>query len=155
MSEEKQILANKMNAQRSTGPKTEDGKAKSSLNSIKHGILSEYLTPFDQIDASKLDKEFREEFEISRGIDEIILEQLLLTIVKLKRCNQIERDHIKEALNPRIEEEYFAMVNVVQEGEIASINVHKLRLLGLIWEKYEPRLISRLLKLVAYLKERK
>ena len=32
---EKKLLANRMNAKKSTGPKTVEGKAKSALNSIK------------------------------------------------------------------------------------------------------------------------
>ena len=37
---ERQREANRRNAQASTGPKTEDGKATSSLNALKHGLLS-------------------------------------------------------------------------------------------------------------------
>lgn len=40
MATEKQLAANKANAQLSTGPKTEEGKAKSSKNAVKHGALS-------------------------------------------------------------------------------------------------------------------
>jgi hypothetical protein len=35
-----QILANQANAQNSTGPKTEEGKAASRLNALKHGMTS-------------------------------------------------------------------------------------------------------------------
>ncbi len=34
------ISANRRNAQLSTGPKTEVGKAKSALNAVKHGIFT-------------------------------------------------------------------------------------------------------------------
>ncbi len=40
MATAKQILANQANAQKSTGPKTEEGKAKSSLNHLSHGFTS-------------------------------------------------------------------------------------------------------------------
>src|ERR1700761_4852040 len=36
----KQIEANKRNAQKSTGPRTPEGKAKSSLNRLSHGFAS-------------------------------------------------------------------------------------------------------------------
>jgi hypothetical protein len=41
MATQKQIEANRRNAERSTGPKTEEGKAKASLNSLKHGMTAE------------------------------------------------------------------------------------------------------------------
>ena len=40
MATEKQKLANQRNAQKSTGPKTEEGKKKVSLNATRHGLLS-------------------------------------------------------------------------------------------------------------------
>jgi hypothetical protein len=39
----KKITANRQNASRSTGPSTTAGKAKSSRNALKHGILSKHL----------------------------------------------------------------------------------------------------------------
>ena len=41
MTTKKHAAANKRNAQKSTGPKTEAGKAASAQNAIKHGILNE------------------------------------------------------------------------------------------------------------------
>jgi hypothetical protein len=44
MSSEKRIAANRRNARRSTGPKTPEGKARSSRNARKHGLLSKDIT---------------------------------------------------------------------------------------------------------------
>ena len=38
----KQLLANKLNAKKSTGPKTKLGKEKVSINAIKLGIYAEH-----------------------------------------------------------------------------------------------------------------
>jgi len=41
MSTEKQIKANRQNAQKSTGPKTDEGKAAVSQNAVKHGLFAQ------------------------------------------------------------------------------------------------------------------
>ncbi len=38
MATDRQILANRLNAQKSTGPKTAEGKARSRRNALKHGL---------------------------------------------------------------------------------------------------------------------
>ncbi len=43
MATEKQIAANRMNALKSTGPKTEEGKARASFNAIRHGLRADTL----------------------------------------------------------------------------------------------------------------
>ena len=43
MASKKKILANRKNSLKSTGPKTVNGKFKSSLNSIKHGLYAEKI----------------------------------------------------------------------------------------------------------------
>ena len=63
MASQRQIKANRLNAKSSTGPKTSDGKARSSQNAITHG-----LTAF----ASTLPHESEEEFVLMR--DTIIRE---------------------------------------------------------------------------------
>ena len=41
MASKKQIKANRQNAQKSTGPKTDEGKAAVSQNAVKHGLFAE------------------------------------------------------------------------------------------------------------------
>ena len=58
MASRKQVAANRRNAKKSTGPRTLKGKAKSSGNALKHGILAEHTVG---------PGESRERFEAFRG----------------------------------------------------------------------------------------
>ena len=53
MASEKQIAANRANAQRSTGPRTAVGKMKSSRNAYQHGLSGPL--PFDPMTSAKVD----------------------------------------------------------------------------------------------------
>jgi hypothetical protein len=44
MTSEKRIAANRRNALRSTGPRTQDGKSRSRLNAVKHGLAASLPT---------------------------------------------------------------------------------------------------------------
>ena len=47
MASKKQIEANRQNARKSTGPKTEEGKAMVRLNALRHGVTAEMaVVPF-------------------------------------------------------------------------------------------------------------
>jgi hypothetical protein len=48
MTTDAQIEANRRNAQKSTGPRTEEGKAASARNALKHGLTSPQLILFDE-----------------------------------------------------------------------------------------------------------
>ena len=43
MSSEQKIAANRINAEKSTGPRTADGKADFAANALKHGLTSSKL----------------------------------------------------------------------------------------------------------------
>ena len=54
MTSEKQIEANRRNAQAATGPKTEEGKSRSSLNAMRHGLTGQ-VTAMTQEDRAAHD----------------------------------------------------------------------------------------------------
>lgn len=48
MTTEKQINANRLNAQKSTGPRTPQGKVRSAQNALKHGLTAEKMVLHDE-----------------------------------------------------------------------------------------------------------
>lgn len=97
MPSQKQIEANRKNALRSTGPRTPEGKARSSRNAVKHGIL---------MDNAMVESSYGEEYRallhaLERDLQpEGVLEQALvarITALLLRERNLIRRDaHIAE-----------------------------------------------------------
>jgi hypothetical protein len=89
-SEARQI-ANRLNATRSTGPRTLAGKEKSSKNATKHGLLSHALLPDE--DAEDFDP-FRDGYfqfyEPQGTVEEDIVERIVSYSWRLKRAQRAE-----------------------------------------------------------------
>ncbi|KCZ47306.1 hypothetical protein [Hyphomonas sp. CY54-11-8] len=92
MATEKQIEANRRNARKSTGPKTDEGKAASSRNAMRHGILSEVAIA-DHEDGSlylALQEQLMAEHEPVTGTEFMLLEQLALLFWRMRRLARAE-----------------------------------------------------------------
>lgn len=92
MSSEKQIEANRKNCQRSTGPKTVQGKNAVSQNAIKHGILSTRVTMDEDEKEKFLEFATRLNTEL-RPIDAIqdfLVDRIISCAWRLQRLIHIE-----------------------------------------------------------------
>ena len=92
MATEKQLKANRANATRSTGPKSLSGKARSSMNSCKHGLTAETVVianedpkEFDELRAD-LENDFRPQTRMEREL----VDRLAGIIWRLRRVPQFE-----------------------------------------------------------------
>jgi hypothetical protein len=92
MSSEARIEANRQNAQHSTGPATEEGKARSSRNAMKHGFFAR-----DLLLPGESEKEFHELVEgllmrmAPRDVYEVnIVDQIIADMWKLRRVRSAE-----------------------------------------------------------------
>jgi len=92
MSTQKQIEANRRNALRSTGPKTPEGKARSALNALQHGIRSSLaVIPGESLeDFETLYDAIRADFQPADSMDEILVRQIASTEWRLQRIQRAE-----------------------------------------------------------------
>jgi hypothetical protein len=93
---EKQFAANRANAARSTGPRTEEGKARSRLNALKHGLLATEAANFG-VEGEAARKTFEglsdrlENYYRPRGpIEEILVQKIAIVTWRLKRVMRFE-----------------------------------------------------------------
>ena len=78
MATERQKEANKLNSQKSTGPKTPEGKAKSSLNRLSHGFASHArIMPGEDPEQFKgLLSDLVNEYQPATATEQILVEQM-------------------------------------------------------------------------------
>jgi hypothetical protein len=92
MTSQKQIRANRRNAKKSTGPKTEGGKARSKQNALKHGLRSsEIVTPDeDPADYEELRQELEKSLAPVGFVETVLVERVATHLWRLRRCVRIE-----------------------------------------------------------------
>lgn len=94
MASEAQILANRRNAERSTGPRTEEGKAVVSQNAVKHG-LSARLDVISSEDHDEFDRHREEMLRRSAPIGPIetmLAERIVSLSWRLKRVERMQNE---------------------------------------------------------------
>ena len=94
MTTEKQIKANQANAQKSTGPTSEEGKATSSMNAVKHGLTAKFplLPGEDPAEFEGLLQTLQTEFVPLNWYDRVRIEELALLFWRSKRFSHLEVD---------------------------------------------------------------
>lgn len=98
MSTAAQQQANKENAQHSTGPRTDEGKQRSSLNALKHGFRAkDPLIPGEDPDEfHRHRRNIAYDFEPLGAVEENLVEQIADITWRLKRFARIESAVINE-----------------------------------------------------------
>ncbi len=92
MATQAQIDANRQNAQKSTGPRTPEGKAVSSRNSLLHGLTAEkhFLDGEDPADFALLAEQFRAEWKPDGPTQDQLVDRMAAAHWRLRRFLMME-----------------------------------------------------------------
>ncbi len=98
MSTSAQQQANKQNAQRSTGPRTDEGKQRSSQNALKHGLCAKnpLIRGEDPDDFYRHGAQLEFQLRPANPVEEDLVEQIIDITWRLKRFARIESGVINE-----------------------------------------------------------
>ena len=106
MISEAKLAANRRNAQVSTGPKTGEGKARSSQNSLKHGLSAKRpLIPGEnEADHEAFRKEIRDAFRPPGALETLLVERIINAAWRLRRFGPIEAQILSGELEDVLEQ---------------------------------------------------
>src|SRR5262245_23724792 len=92
MVSQNQLEANRANAKRSTGPKSDAGKARSRMNALRHGFSSQQIVlegeDADQFDA--LRAQLEAEFDPNSVVERELVDRLATSLWRLRRVPVLE-----------------------------------------------------------------
>jgi len=96
MTTEAQILANRRNAQKSTGPRTRQGKAAVSQNAVKHGLLTRQnvISSESQADFDLYREQMLAELAPAGPMESMLAERIVTLSWRLKRAGRIQNQTI-------------------------------------------------------------
>lgn len=92
MATQKQIAANRQNAQQSTGPRTSEGKAASSRNALAHGLFSEdvVLVEEERPDYEAFAAALQADLQPAGALEESFVQQIAWLQWRINRVARIE-----------------------------------------------------------------
>ena len=92
MSTPAQIAANTANAQSSTGPRSETGKATSSKNGTKQGLFTtnDFVRPADQPAYDELNAELQSDLAPVGILERNLVDEIRGAMWRLRRCGEVE-----------------------------------------------------------------
>ncbi len=102
---ERQIKANRKNGPKG-GVKTAEGKAVSRLNARKHGIMASALTEYDEEGVQSIHEELAAWIRPVGPIEQILVEKLAHTYLRLQRCARAEAEHHIVTWEPRTDSNF-------------------------------------------------
>ncbi len=118
------LAANRANAQHSTGPKTEEGKAKVARNALKHGLDSKeiFIAPGEQETFDQFQADLIAETNPVGALEQDLFRQLLHAAWNLRRIRIQETDVHERAsalmVNPFLDDKYSAALDRLAKHQV-------------------------------------
>jgi hypothetical protein len=162
---EAKLRANRMNAQKSSGPRTETGKAASSRNAMTHGIFCRDLLVLNENaeDLQSLKQDAVQRMSPRDGVELQLVEQWVGNCWKLKRVESAEKRAFDElagkiARSNRTEKElYHKLDSNLPDPQDATHAMRKLLEDGTLdkYQRYQQRLFNNMLRCMRELRQLK
>lgn len=130
------------------GVKTTEGKAISRFNAIKHGILLNSITEYEQDFYSNILEDLQKEYQPIGVAEHMFIERISLCFLKLFRVQKAETEYIKSILKPAFTEMELPSWGTVNEGGyIPQITADNIDTLFRIYSRYETTIENRLFRI--------
>ena len=158
MTTKAQIKANRENAKKSTGPRTEEGKARVSLNALKHGLLArDAVLPSE--DPAEFDRQLRDlehDLRPENSLEFELVRQIADAQWRMRRLVRIETAFLAGAIEARRSHEEIFNPDNIQPGREGESQLLGAGLLGrtqalLHLARYDAHLSRRYYRAIAEL----
>jgi hypothetical protein len=127
---ERRIRANRANAMLSTGPRTDSGKQRSSLNALRHGLTaaSAVLPSEDRAAYDTHCRGFFDEYHPTTPTETQLTQELADTAWRINRIPSLEATLLDRAANPPTEQALIDFDIVDAHRVLATLGLHYQRL---------------------------
>jgi hypothetical protein len=150
MSSERKRNANRLNGQRSRGPKNTNATR---YNARKHGLFAAGLTELDKGYRTIL-RDLMAELKPVGALEDILAQSAALEIVRLSRARRLEAGHITSVLNPPNTNIGISLDEIFDPGKPAAIDALDAQPLVNIFQRYESVIFNRLFRTLHELERR-
>ena len=127
---ERRAAINRANSQHSTGPRTEAGKHRSSINALSHGLTAKTaVLPSEDADQYQQHcRNFFDDFHPANSAETELVQELADTSWRQRRIPLMEAELLTRAMNPPSDEAAIAFDIVDAHRLIATLGLHSARL---------------------------
>ncbi len=147
---QKQVEANRENGKLG-GVKTEEGKAVSKYNALKHGILKEVVSDYEQGFYDDIVERLEDQFQPVGVLEKMLVDRIGVYYLKLYRAAKAENEFMRSTLNPRVIIDpmaEFGLGNPIikNEGYTPTVGQEAVEKLSETYLRYETTVENRLYK---------